>query len=111
MAEAVKRLKGQPGGELQVHGSGDLVQTLLEHHLVDEFRLWVFPVLLGRGKRLFAKGTVPARFELVETQPSTTGALLQVYRTAGTVEYGSFALEPPTAEELARRAGASFAPG
>jgi hypothetical protein len=70
----------------------------------------VFPVLLGTGKRLFGTGTVPARFELVETQMSTTGALLQVYRAAGELQYGSFMLEPPTAEEMTRRAGVKTAP-
>jgi dihydrofolate reductase len=94
VAEAVGRLKGEPGGELQVHGSGDLIQTLLTHRVIDEFRLWVVPVVLGTGKRLFREGAPPAAFELVETQTSTTGVLLQVYRAAGTLTYGSFMLEP-----------------
>jgi dihydrofolate reductase len=89
--------------ELQVHGSGDLIQTLLKHNLIDEFRLWVFPVLLGTGKRLFANGTVPARLKLVETQTSSTGVVLQVYQSAGSLDYGSFALEQPPAAEIARR--------
>src|SRR5262249_34438944 len=58
VVETVSRLKGDPGGELQVHGSGDLIQTLLKHRLIDELRLWVFPILLGTGKRLFGQGTV-----------------------------------------------------
>ena len=103
VAEAVRRLKQEPGNEVQVHGSGDLIQTLLAHDLIDEFRLWIFPVLLGTGKRLFASGTIPARLELVETRTSTTGAVLQVYRSAGRVDYGSFALEEPTAAEIERR--------
>jgi dihydrofolate reductase len=110
VAEAVGRLKDDPGGELQVHGSGELIQTLLRHHLIDEFQLRVFPVVLGTGKRLFGGGTVPAAFELVETRTSTTGALLKVYRAAGSLTYGSFMLEPPTAEEMARRARMSPAP-
>jgi dihydrofolate reductase len=110
VAEAVGRLTADPGGELQIHGRGDLIQTLLQHHLVDEFRLWVFPVVLGTGKRLFGGGTVPAAFELVETRTSTTGALLHVYRAAGSLTYGSFMLEPPTPEEMARRAGTRPAP-
>jgi dihydrofolate reductase len=101
--EAIRRLKNQPGGELQVHGSGDLVQTLLEHQLIDEFRLWIFPVLLGTGKRLFADGTVPARLELAETKTSSTGVVLQVHRFVGKPEYGSFALEEPSAAEVERR--------
>jgi dihydrofolate reductase len=107
VAEAVGRLKGEPGGELQVHGSGDLIQTLLTHHLIDEFRLWVVPVVLGTGKRLFREGSPPAAFELAETQTSTTGVMLQVYRAAESLKYGSFMLEPPTAEEMARRAAVS----
>jgi dihydrofolate reductase len=110
VAEAVGRLKDDPGGELQVHGSGDLIQTLLRHHLIDEFQLRVFPVVLGTGKRLFGGGSVPAAFELVETRTSTTGGLLEVYRAAGSLTYGSFMLEPPTAEEMARRARMSPAP-
>jgi dihydrofolate reductase len=100
---AIRRLKDEPGSELQVHGSGDLIQTLLEHHLIDEFRLWIFPVLLGTGKRLFANGTVPVRLKLAETQTSSTGVVLQVHQSAGSLDYGSFALEQPTAAELERR--------
>jgi dihydrofolate reductase len=103
VVKAIRRLKDQPGSELQVHGSGELIQTLLQHNLIDELRLWIFPVLLGTGKRLFTKGTVPARLELVETRTSGTGVVLQVHRLAGTPEYGSFMLEQPTAEELERR--------
>ncbi len=65
-AVGVAALKQEEGPELQVHGSGNLVQTLLHHQLVDEFRLWVFPVVLGAGKRLFADGTVPAGLRLVD---------------------------------------------
>jgi dihydrofolate reductase len=103
VVEAITRLKGQPGSELQVHGSGDLIQTLLEHQLIDEFRLWIFPVLLGTGKRLFANGTMPARLELAETKTSSTGVVLQVHQSAGSLDYGSFALEQPTADEIERR--------
>jgi dihydrofolate reductase len=103
VVEAIRRLKSEPGSELQVHGSGDLIQTLLEHQLIDEFRLWIFPVLLGTGKRLFANGTMPARLKLVETQTSSTGVVLQVHQSAGSLEYGSFMLEQPTAAELERR--------
>jgi dihydrofolate reductase len=101
--EGIKRLKREAGGELQVHGSGELIQTLLEHNLVDAFRLWTFPVLLGTGKRLFANGTVPARFKLVETRTSSTGVVLQVLQSAGRPEYGSFALAHPPDAELERR--------
>jgi dihydrofolate reductase len=103
VVEGVKRLKREAGDELQVHGSGELIQTLLEHDLIDAFRLWTFPVLLGTGKRLFANGTVPSRLKLVETRTSSTGAMLQVYEAAGTLEYGSFALEHPPEAEIERR--------
>ena len=103
VAAAIADLRRQPGGELQVHGSGGLVQTLLAHDLIDELRLWIAPVLLGDGKRLFADGTRPAALRLVETTETTTGAVLHVYRRAGEVAHGSFALEPPPPEELERR--------
>ena len=92
-AEAVAGLKEDDGPEIQVHGSGDLIQTLLEHDLVDEFRLWIFPVVLGMGKRLFADGTVPRGLRLVDSKTSTTGVLMTTYERAGEIEYGSFALE------------------
>jgi dihydrofolate reductase len=107
---AIRRLKGEPGSELQVHGSGDLIQTLLEHQLIEEFRLWIFPVVLGTGKRLFANGTVPARLKLTETRTSTTGVVLQVHQSAGSLDYGSFALEQPTAAEIERRRRMAAAP-
>ena len=68
VADEIKKLKGQDGPELQVHGSGELIQTLLEHDLVDEFWLKIFPVTLGTGKRLFDKGTIPAAYTLVDSR-------------------------------------------
>ena len=103
VAEAVARLKEDDGPEIQVHGSGNLVQTLLEHDLVDEFRLWIFPVVLGTGKRLFADGAIPRGLKLADSETSTTGVLMTTYERAGEVEYGSFALEEPTQAELDRR--------
>jgi dihydrofolate reductase len=91
--DEVAKLKDQPGGDIQVIGSGNLIQTLLKHDLVDEFVLWVWPVLLGEGKRLFADGTIPKALKLVDTKVSSTGVAVQTYQTAGTPEYGSFALE------------------
>ena len=99
----VRKLKGEGEGEIQVHGSGDLIQTLLEHSLVDEFRLWISPIVLGKGKRLFGKGTIPAGLELAQVQQATTGSVLHVYRLKGKPVYGSFALENPTPEEIERR--------
>ena len=92
-ADAVARLKEEDGPEIQVHGSGDLIQTLLERDLVDEFRLMVFPVVLGAGKRLFAEGTIPRGLKLLDSKTSTTGVVIATYERGGDVEYGSFALE------------------
>jgi dihydrofolate reductase len=101
--EQIRRLKEQDGPEIQVHGSGKLVQTLLKHDLVDRFQLMIFPLLLGSGRRLFADGTIPAGLRLVETKPSTTGVIIAAYERAGGINYGSFALEEPTEAEVERR--------
>ena len=93
VAVAVAELKGRPGGEIQVTGSGDLIQTLIRHDLVDEYRLMVFPVLLGSGKRLFGEGTMPAALELADTTTSGSGVAIHTYRRAGALQHGSFALE------------------
>jgi len=93
IADEVAKLKEQPGPELQVTGSGQLIQTLMEHDLVDEYRLWNFPVLVGSGKRLFADGTIPSGLKLADTKTSTTGVVINTYERAGKLEYGSFALE------------------
>jgi dihydrofolate reductase len=103
VAEAVARLKEEDGPEIQIHGSGNLIQTLLQHDLVDEYRLWIFPVVLGSGKRLFADGALPRGLKLVDSKTSTTGVLIATYAHRGEVEYGSFALEEPTEAELQRR--------
>ena len=92
-AEGVAALKQQDGPELQVHGSGDLLQTLIRHDLVDEYRLMVFPLVVGQGKRLFADGTVPSGLKLVDSKVSTTGVVIGTYEPAGEIETGSFALE------------------
>ena len=74
-----------------MHGSGDLIQTLMRHGLVDEFRLWVFPVVVGSGKRLFADGAIPAGLRLVDSTVSTTGVVIGTYQPAGELVTGSFA--------------------
>lgn len=89
-ADAVRELKAGDGGEIHVTGSGDLIQTLIAHDLVDEFRLIIHPVLLGSGKRLFGDGTVPTGLELVESRTTSTGSVIQVYRRTGKPEFGSF---------------------
>jgi dihydrofolate reductase len=93
VAEAIARLKEEPGDEIQVTGSGELIQTLIQHDLVDEYRLWVFPLVLGEGKRLFGRGAIPAALKLVDTKTSTTGVAIHTYERAGELQYGSFALE------------------
>ena len=89
-AEGVAALKQEDGPELQVHGSGNLAQTLIRHSLVDEYHLWLFPVVLGQGKRLFADGTVPASLRLVDSKVSKTGVFMGTYEPAGEVVTGSF---------------------
>ena len=89
-AEGVAALKQETGPELQVHGSGNLIQTLMRHHLVDEYRLWVFPLVIGSGKRLFADGTIPAGLQLVDTTVSTTGVVIGTYEPAGEIVTGTF---------------------
>jgi dihydrofolate reductase len=88
VGDAVRKLKAQDGGELQVHGSAGLIQTLLREDLVDELRLVVFPVVLGGGKRLFGEGTVPRTWRLTTNSTTSTGALVLSYERAGEVETG-----------------------
>jgi dihydrofolate reductase len=92
-AEGIAALKNEDGPELQVHGSGNLIQTLLRHNLVDQYRLWVFPLVIGSGKRLFSEGTIPSGLKLVDSKISTTGVVIGTYEPAGEIVTGSFALE------------------
>ncbi|TDP90623.1 dihydrofolate reductase family protein [Labedaea rhizosphaerae] len=91
--DAVAHLKDQPGNELQVHGSGSLVQTLMERELIDEYRLLIHPVVLGNGRRLFAEGTTPTALELVDTKTTSRGVAVHTYRPSGRPRYGAVALE------------------
>ena len=99
----IKKIKEQDGPEIQVHGSGNLIQMLLKHDLVDELWLKVFPITLGVGKRLFAEGMIPAGFKLLESEISPSGVIIASYERAGEVKTGSFGLETPSEAELARR--------
>lgn len=91
VAAEIKELKAQDGPDLQVHGSSQLIQTLLENDLVDEFWLKIFPVTVGGGKRLFGEGTMPANFKLLESKSSPSGVIIASFARAGEIETGSFA--------------------
>jgi dihydrofolate reductase len=93
VAEAVAELKRHPGGNLQVQGSSELAQTLMRHDLVDEYRLLIYPVVLGKGKRLFRDGNVPAALRLVDTQTTGTGVTMQTYQSVGKPEFGEFEVD------------------
>jgi dihydrofolate reductase len=90
-AEGLAALKAEDGPELQVHGSANLIQTLLAHNLVDQFRLWVFPLVIGSGKRLFADGTIPSGLRLVDHKVSSTGVVMGTWEPTGEIVTGSFA--------------------
>ena len=105
-ADVVARLcdlKQQDGPDLLVQGSSELLQTLLANDLIDELRLLIFPIVLGKGKRLFGASAMPAAFRLIKSTASPNGVLISTYERAGAVETGSFEMEVPTAAELERR--------
>ena len=85
----IQQLKQQDGTDLQVHGSGNLIQTLLKHDLIDEFWLKIFPVTLGTGKRLFAEGTLPAAFKAMDSKLTPSGVIIANYARAGELQTGS----------------------
>ena len=104
VAKAVAALKAQPGRDLQIIGSANLIQTLQAASLIDEYNVWTFPLILGRGKRLFEAGAKPGALRLVDTKTSTTGVVMSRYVPAGSVQPGSFAQPEPSKKELERRA-------
>jgi dihydrofolate reductase len=104
VADSIRELKAGEGPELQVHGSSGLLQTLIAEGLVDRFRVWTFPLLLGKGRRLFGSGTAAAGLELVESRSFPGGCVLAEYRTGATIEPGSFVPDEPSEAELKRRA-------
>ena len=103
VAKYVAELKRQDGPEIQVHGSVGLIQTLLEHDLIDEYRLWIFPLVLGKGKRFFGAGTIPGGMKLVDSAVSKTGVTINTYERAGDIDLGSFEFDEPTEAEMERR--------
>ena len=90
VVEKIKKLKQEDGPDLQVHGSSNLIQTLLKHDLVEELWLKIFPITLGTGKRLFDTGTTPAAFTLIESKTSPSGVIIASFKRAGEVKTGSF---------------------
>jgi dihydrofolate reductase len=100
---AIAALKAQPGPDLQIIGSGGLIQSLQAASLIDEYNVWTFPVVLGGGKRLFAEGARPSALRLVDSRASTTGVVMSTYVPDGDVRPGSFASTEPSDRELARR--------
>ncbi|MGV8018897.1 MAG: dihydrofolate reductase family protein [Ignavibacteria bacterium] len=88
-ADDIKKLKNSKGGDIQVHGSGEMIQTLLKNDLADELWLKIFPVILGNGKKLFDKGAIPAAFELKETTVTPSGVIFANYKRGGYVRTGT----------------------
>ncbi len=103
LAEAVQALKATKGRDLLIQGSSEVIHTLLAHDLIDQLTILTFPVILGRGKRLFDEGSRPHAWTLESSDTSTTGVIVATYRRAGEVPTGSFAADEPSAAELARR--------
>ena len=87
----IKKLKEHDAPDLWVHGSANLIQTLLKHHLIDRMHLWIFPVTVGSGKRLFVEGVQAEGFKLVDSKVSKTGVIIVTYEPAGTLKTGSLA--------------------
>jgi dihydrofolate reductase len=104
VAAAVANLKRTDGNDLQIIGSANLIQTLQTASLIDEYNIWTFPVVLGRGKRLFESGSKANALRLMNSEVSSTGVLLNTYAPAGAVSTGSFVPDQPSALELTRRA-------
>jgi dihydrofolate reductase len=104
VAAAVAALKSSPGPDLQIIGSGNLIQTLQAASLIDQYHVWTFPVVLGRGKRLFEAGAKAGALALVESRTSKTGVVMSTYVLAGDIQPGSFVQGQPSAKEIDRRA-------
>jgi dihydrofolate reductase len=98
IASAITALKGQPGHDLQIIGSGNLIQTLQAALLIDEYNVWVYPVVLGRGKRLFENGAKPGALRLVASKVSTTGVVMSTYAPAGDISLGTVGQTEPSAK-------------
>jgi dihydrofolate reductase len=104
IVQAIAALKAQPGHDLQIIGSSNLIQSLQAASLIDEYNVWTYPLILGRGKRLFEATAKPSALRLVSTKASTTGVVMSTYVPAGNIRPGSFAQAEPSQKELDRRA-------
>ena len=103
VVSAIIALKAQPGPDLQIIGSGNLIQTLQAAALIDEYHVWTFPLVLGRGKRLFSEAARPSALRLVRAQVSAAGVVMSTYVPGGDIQPGSFQSADPSEKELARR--------
>jgi dihydrofolate reductase len=101
--DAVRKLKQGDGPILQIWGSSELIQQLLAADLIDEFQLMIYPLVFGKGKRLFGEGTIPAAFKVTKSAVASNGVVIATYQRAGEVKTGSFALPEPSAAEIERR--------
>ncbi|TIP98920.1 MAG: dihydrofolate reductase, partial [Mesorhizobium sp.] len=99
----LRQLKQEDGPDLLIQGSSELIQTLLANDLIDEVSLLIFPLVLGKGKRLFGGGAIPAAFKLNRSQASSTGVIIASYERAGEIKTGSFAQQQPSEAEIERR--------
>jgi dihydrofolate reductase len=103
VVKSLREIKQQDGPQLLVQGSSALIQTLLANDLVDELQLIIYPIILGRGKRLFGEGAKPAAFKMTTSTVSPNGVIMTKYERAGEVQTGSFAIDNPSPAEIARR--------
>ena len=103
VVQSLKKLKSEDGPDLLVQGSSDFLQTLWQNRLIDEFTVLIFPVILGKGKRLFGHGAAPSGLKLVKSKSYPTDVIVANYEPAGEVKIGDFQLAEPSAAELERR--------
>ena len=103
VVQEIMKLKEQDGPDLWVHGSSNLIQTLLKHNLIDELRIMIFPVVIGNGKRLFDQGTIPSGLKLKDTKTSSTGVIMAIYEPGGELKTGSFAIDNSSEADRAKR--------
>jgi dihydrofolate reductase len=101
--DEIRKIKQSDGIDLQVHGSGNMLQTLMKHSLLDQMNIWIFPVVIGKGKKLFEGGAVPSNLKLKKSVTSKSGVIITTYAPDGEIPLGSFAIAQPNELELERR--------